>query len=67
MIEQGTALLRAHHIGILQQFSIPLIVGVIGGLVFANIDIHAYENMVDFHIFGDGTKIFVDPKSYKYL
>lgn len=27
-------------------------------MVFANIDIHAYEDMVDFHIFGDNTKIF---------
>jgi len=35
-----------------------LIIGVIAGLVFANIDIHAYEEMVDFHIFGDDTKIF---------
>ena len=51
-------MLRAHHISILQQFSIPLIIGVIAGLVFANIDIHAYEDMVDFHIFGDTTKIF---------
>ncbi|MCH7841934.1 MAG: Na+/H+ antiporter NhaA [Chloroflexi bacterium] len=51
-------MLRAHHINILQQFSIPLIIGVIAGLVFANIDIHAYEEMVDYHIFGDSTKIF---------
>ncbi len=27
-------------------------------MVFANIDIHAYEDMVDYHIFGDSTKIF---------
>ena len=27
-------------------------------MVFANADIHAYEEMVDFHIFGDDTKIF---------
>jgi NhaA family Na+:H+ antiporter len=31
---------------------------VIAGLVFANIDIHAYEDMVDYHIFGENTKIF---------
>ena len=35
-----------------------MIIGVIAGLVFANIDIHAYEDMVDYHIFGDDTKIF---------
>ena len=27
-------------------------------MIFANIDIHAYEEMVDFHIFGEDTKIF---------
>ncbi len=27
-------------------------------MVFANIDIHAYEVMVDYHIFGEDTKIF---------
>ena len=27
-------------------------------MVFANIDIHAYEDMVDYHIFGESTKIF---------
>ena len=31
---------------------------MIAGLVFANTDIHAYEEMVDYHIFGDNTKIF---------
>ena len=31
---------------------------MIAGLVFANVDIHAYEEMVDFHIFGDEAKIF---------
>ena len=31
---------------------------MIAGLVFANIDIHAYEDMVDYHIFGENTKIF---------
>ena len=55
---RGSTLLRAHHISLLQQFSIPLIIGVFAGLVFANIDIHAYEDMVDYHIFGDSTKIF---------
>ena len=36
-------------------------------MVFANIDIHAYENMVDFHIFGDGTKIFGNPVTVHFL
>ena len=51
-------MIRAHHIDLLQRFSIPLIIGVIAGLVFANIDAHAYHVMVDYHIFGDDTEIF---------
>ncbi len=43
---------------ILQEFSMPLIVGVIAGLVVANVDHHFYEKLVDAHVFGDGTKIF---------
>lgn len=31
---------------------------MIAGLVFANIDIHSYEDIVDYHIFGDDAKIF---------
>ena len=31
---------------------------MIAGLVFANVDIHSYEDMVDYHIFGESTKIF---------
>ena len=40
---------------------------MIAGLVFANIDIHAYEDMVDYHIFGDGTKIFGKPVTVHFL
>ena len=43
---------------ILQEFSVPLIVGVIAGLVVANVDHHFYEKLVDAHIFGDDAKIF---------
>ena len=43
---------------ILQEFSIPLIIGVLAGLAVANIDQHFYEKLVDFHLFGDGTEIF---------
>ena len=31
---------------------------MIAGLVFANVDIRSYEDMVDYHIFGESTKIF---------
>lgn len=40
---------------------------MIAGLVFANIDIHAYEDLVDYHIFGDGTKIFGNAVTVHFL
>ncbi len=43
---------------ILQEFSIPLIVGVVAGLAVANIDNHFYEKLVDAHVFGEGAEIF---------
>ena len=43
---------------ILQEFSIPLIIGVLAGLVVANIDQNFYEKLVDFHPFGKGTEVF---------
>ena len=43
---------------ILQEFSLPLIVGVVAGLAVANIDQHFYEKLVDAHVFGDGATVF---------
>ena len=43
--------------GIIQEYSIPLIVGVIAGLAVANIDIHFYERLVDLPVFGDDATI----------
>ena len=34
----------------LQEFSIPLIVGVLAGIVYANVDYDTYHKMVDYHI-----------------
>ncbi len=45
-------------IAIIQEYSIPLIVGVVAGLAFANIDGHLYEQLVDYQVFGDGASIF---------
>ena len=46
----------------LQEFSVPLIVGVFAGLLVANLDAHFYEDLVDYHLFdwlfGDGAKVF---------
>ncbi len=51
-----------HHatrlIGILQQFSLPLIAGVIAGLAAANIDQHFYDRLIEYHVFGESVKIF---------
>lgn len=63
----SSTLIRARHISILQQFSIPLIIGVIAGLIFANIDLHAYETMVDHRIFGENTNIFGNPVTVHFL
>jgi Na+:H+ antiporter, NhaA family len=45
-------------INTLQEFSIPLILGVIAALVFANIDYDAYHHVVDWPVFGDGASLF---------
>ena len=42
----------------LQEFSVPLILGVFAGLLVANLDAHLYEDLVDHHLFGDGAKVF---------
>ncbi len=43
---------------ILQEFSIPLIVGVVAGLVAANVDQHFYEKLVGAEVFGHSAKVF---------
>ena len=45
-------------IGLLQKFSIFLILGVVAGMLAANLDPHWYEEMVDYHVFGDGAVLF---------
>ena len=52
---------------ILQQFSIPLIIGVLAGLLVANIDQHFYEKLVDFHLFGKGTEVFGRSVTVEFL
>ena len=43
---------------VMQEFSIPLIVGVFAGLIVANIDQHFYKELVDFPVFGESTTLF---------
>ena len=52
---------------ILQEFSIPLIVGVLAGLAVANIDQHFYEKLVDYHVFGGSAEIFGRPVTAHFL
>ena len=52
---------------ILQEFSIPLIVGVVAGLAVANIDQHFYEELVHSRVLGEGTEIFGRPVTAHFL
>ena len=45
-------------INFLQEFSLPLIAGVVLGLVAANVNQHWYEVVVDFHPLGHGIYVF---------
>ncbi len=54
-------------IGFLQEFSIPLLLGVVASLILANIDLHFYEKMVDYHVFGDDAQVFGHPLTAHFL
>ena len=54
-------------ISFLQEFSIPLLLGVVASLIVANIDIHFYEEMVDYHVFGDDAQVFGHPLTAHFL
>ena len=41
-------------ISFLQEYSLPLIVGVVAGLVWANIDFHSYHELVEFDFWNFG-------------
>ena len=45
-------------ITVIQNFSLPLIAGVIAGLAVANLNQNFYEEMVDYHLFGKSAEIF---------
>ena len=49
-----------HFIAFLQEYSIPLILGVIVGLVWANIDFHSYHDVVEFDFWNFGKGPFLD-------
>ena len=45
-------------VSVIQEYSIPLILGVVAGLVVANIDGHFYEGLVEYAPFGHDTTLF---------
>ena len=45
-------------IALLQRYSIFLILGVFAGMLAANLNPHFYEEMVDYHLFGDNAVLF---------
>ena len=47
-------------IAFLQEYSIPLILGVVAGLVWANIDISSYHHVVEFDFWNFGQGPYVD-------
>ena len=51
----------------LQEYSIPLIVGVLAGLAVANINNEFYMDLVDFHVFGEGAKVFGHSLTVQFL
>ena len=54
-------------INILQQFSIPLIVGVFAGLAVANLDDAFYQRLVEHQVFGSGTTVFGHHLTTRFL
>lgn len=52
---------------LLQEYSIPLILGVIAGLIVANVDSHFYEEIVEYRLFGDDAAIFGHGVEVKFL
>ena len=58
-------MIRAIHL--LQEFSLPLIAGVILGLVAANVNHHWYEVVVDFHPLGHGVYVFGHPLTLHFI
>jgi NhaA family Na+:H+ antiporter len=54
-------------INILQEFSLPLIAGVIVALIVANIDPHLYHVLVDYPVFGEGVELMAHPLTAHFL
>ena len=47
-------------IAFLQEYSLPLIIGVVAGLVWANLDFHSYHELVEFDFWNFGTGPYLE-------
>ena len=47
-------------IAFFQEYSLPLIIGVVAGLVWANVDFYSYHNIVEFDFWNFGKGPFLD-------
>lgn len=54
-------------INFLQEFSIPLILGVIGALIWANADYHSYHHFLDYPFLGENFKILGHTLNFHFL
>ncbi len=54
-------------INLLQEFSIPLIVGVIAALVMANVAPDTYHHLVDYEVFGEDAELLHHPLTAHFL
>ncbi len=51
----------------LQQFSLPLILGVLAGLILANLDEHLYHQIVDYPLLGDSATLFGHKITFHFI
>lgn len=51
----------------IQEYSLPLILGVVAALIVANVDEHMYHHLVDYPIFGDGAAIFGHKVTFHFI
>jgi Na+:H+ antiporter, NhaA family len=54
-------------LNILQEFSLPLILGVIVALIVANVDPHMYHALVDYPVFGANAELLHHPVTAHFL
>ena len=54
-------------VSILQEFSIPLILGVVAAVIAANVDEHWYHEVVEAEIFGHGAELFGHHLTFHFL